>query len=139
MDDESLRRELLEHSDANPSGCISPNDLVYVIYTSGTTGQPKGVMCSHSGLINRIQWMNKSYPLTEDDRVLQKTPYVFDVSIRELLWASFYGARIVFADPDRHNYANYLVEWIEREAITVLHFVPSMLAAFTDTLQGIQR
>lgn len=72
LDDESLRHELELLSDENMARQISPNDLAYVIYTSGTTGQPKGVMCTHRGLINRIQWMNKSYPLTAADRVLQK-------------------------------------------------------------------
>ncbi|CAI1711099.1 Linear gramicidin synthase subunit D [Serratia marcescens] len=139
LDDESLRHELELLSDENMARQISPNDLAYVIYTSGTTGQPKGVMCTHRGLINRIQWMNKSYPLTAADRVLQKTPYIFDVSVWELIWASLYGANIVFADPDGHKDADYLIELIERETITVLHFVPSMLAAFTETLQGIQR
>lgn len=139
LDDESLRNELSQLNDKNVRRQISPNDLAYIIYTSGTTGQPKGVMCTHSGLINRIQWMNKSYPLTETDRVLQKTPYIFDVSVWELIWASFYGANIIFADPDGHKDANYLIDLIERETITVLHFVPSMLAAFTETLQGIQR
>ena len=51
---------------------IASNNLAYVIYTSGTTGKPKGVMLEHSGIVNRIMWMNDTYPLTITDKILQK-------------------------------------------------------------------
>ncbi|WP_257593956.1 AMP-binding protein [Lactiplantibacillus plantarum] len=72
------------------------SDLAYIIFTSGTTGKPKGVMIEHGGLSNRIQWMNATYPITEKDRVYQKTNFVFDVSVWEQVWALLEGARIVF-------------------------------------------
>ena len=71
-------------------------DLAYVIYTSGTTGQPKGVMIEHRSLVNRLNWMQKNYPLGEKDVILQKTPYTFDVSVWELLWWPIAGAQLVF-------------------------------------------
>ncbi|MDP1574997.1 MAG: amino acid adenylation domain-containing protein [Coxiellaceae bacterium] len=112
----------------------APTDLAYVIYTSGTTGNPKGVAITHSGAVNRIHWMQSTYPLNEHDAVLQKTPYSFDVSVWELLWAHWTGARIVIARPDGHKDPQYLQALIEKEKITVLHFVPSMLSAFTEAL-----
>ena len=63
-------------------------------------------------------------------RVLQKTPYSFDVSVWEFLWPLMVGARLVLRRPDGHRDPQYLLEIIEREKITTLHFVPSMLFAF---------
>ncbi len=38
-----------------------PDDLAYVIYTSGSTGAPKGVMNTHQGICNRLQWMQEHF------------------------------------------------------------------------------
>lgn len=111
-----------------------PDDLAYVMYTSGTTGQPKGVLISHRGIVNRIDWMQKQFPLTSKDVVLQKTPYHFDVSVWELLWAHWTGACLVMAKPDGHKDSTYLQKLIKEQGITVLHFVPSMLSAYTQEL-----
>jgi len=104
--------------------------LAYVIYTSGTTGKPKGVMLEHSGIVNRIQWMQSMYPIGTEDVVLQKTPYGFDVSVWELLWAHWYGATIVLAKPGGHKDSEYLTRLIQENNVTTLHFVPSMLDAY---------
>ena len=67
----------------------SSNNLAYVIYTSGTTGKPKGVMVEHVGVVNKLLWMCVTYNIGSSDVVLQKTPYVFDVSVWEFLWPIF--------------------------------------------------
>ena len=72
----------------------------YVIYTSGSTGRPKGVMIPHSGIVNRLHWMQAEYGLTADDRVLQKTPSGFDVSVWEFFWPLIEGAALVVARPE---------------------------------------
>jgi amino acid adenylation domain-containing protein len=104
--------------------------LAYLIFTSGSTGRPKGVMNSHRGIVNRILWMQERYGLTPADRVLQKTPYSFDVSVWEFFWPLVTGAKLVLALPGGHQDSSYLVRTIAEEGITVTHFVPSMLGAF---------
>src|SRR6202035_3354812 len=104
----------------------------YVIYTSGSTGRPKGVVNTHRGIVNRLLWMQAAYGLTAADRVLQKTPASFDVSVWEFFWPLLTGARLVMARPDGHQDAAYLVETIEKEGITTLHFVPSMLQVWLE-------
>ncbi len=119
------------------SGCavtavprVGGEHLAYVMYTSGSTGQPKGVETSHAALLNRLAWMQAEYAIGSGDRVLQKTPYTFDVSVWELIWPLMTGACLVLAKPGGHRDAEYLHALIRRERITLTHFVPSMLAAF---------
>jgi amino acid adenylation domain-containing protein len=120
-----------ESGDGLESGA-RPENLAYVIYTSGSTGKPKGVMNTHKGLCNRLWWMQQEYRLGESDRVLQKTPYSFDVSVWEFLWPLMTGARLIVARPEGHRDSRYLAEVVEREQITTMHFVPSMLQAFVE-------
>ncbi|HVR99644.1 MAG TPA: non-ribosomal peptide synthase/polyketide synthase, partial [Thermoanaerobaculia bacterium] len=107
-------------------------NLAYVIHTSGSTGMPKGVMIPHRGIVNRLLWMQEAYPLTPGDRVLQKTPFNFDVSLGELFGPLLAGARLVFARPEGHKDTRYLADVIARERITSVHFVSSMLWAFLE-------
>jgi amino acid adenylation domain-containing protein len=114
---------------------VRGENLAYVIYTSGSTGRPKAAMNSHRGIVNRLLWMQEQYQLTSGDRVLQKTPYSFDVSVWEFFWPLLAGASLVMARPEGHRDRDYLVQLIEREQITVLHFVPSMLEAFLEAAE----
>ena len=122
----------------NQSSAVDPGDLAYVIYTSGSTGQPKGAMNGHRAICNRLLWMQNQYGMTPDDSVLQKTPFSFDVSVWEFFWPLTVGARLVMAKPGGHRDPVYLLDVIEKERITIMHFVPSMLAAFL-TVAGLDR
>ncbi|WP_432783775.1 amino acid adenylation domain-containing protein [Pseudomonas corrugata] len=111
---------------------VAASDLAYVLYTSGSTGQPKGVMNEHGALMNRLYWMQDAFPIGPNDRVLQKTPYSFDVSVWEFFWPLITGATLVVARPDGHRDPAYLSQLIQQEQVTTLHFVPSMLRAFVE-------
>ena len=111
-------------------GGAGADNLAYVIYTSGSTGRPKGVMSTHRGVVNRIAWAQRAYGLTPDDRVLQKTPVSFDVSVPELFWPLAVGARLVLARPGGQRDPAYLMRRIEEQGVTTVHFVPPMLQVF---------
>ncbi|WP_051856245.1 non-ribosomal peptide synthetase [Streptomyces sp. NRRL B-1347] len=104
----------------------------YVIYTSGSTGRPKGVVVEHAAIVNRLVWMQHQYGLDATDRVLQKTPSSFDVSVWEFFWPLISGAAIVVAPPGAHREPALLARLIQDTGVTTTHFVPSMLRAFTD-------
>ncbi|MGW7712674.1 non-ribosomal peptide synthetase, partial [Streptomyces sp. NPDC054771] len=107
-----------------------PEHPAYVIYTSGSTGRPKGVVVAHEGVVNRLAWMQEDYGLGASDRVLQKTPVGFDVSVWEFFWPLTAGATLVVARPDGHRDPGYLAEVIRTERVTVAHFIPSMMQVF---------
>ncbi|WNV05425.1 amino acid adenylation domain-containing protein [Candidatus Methylospira mobilis] len=111
---------------------LSPQHLAYLIYTSGSTGAPKGVGNTHAALHNRLAWMQELLSLDAKDRILQKTPWSFDVSVWEFLLPLFTGARLIIAKPNGHKDPGYLAGVIADFGITTLHFVPSMLVVFVE-------
>ena len=129
--------EIGRHPDGDLEGGSGPGDLAYVIYTSGSTGKPKGAMNEHRAVCNRLLWMQDTYGLMTPDRVLQKTPFSFDVSVWEFFWPLMTGARLVIARPEGHKDPSYLVQRIREEGITTLHFVPSMLRVFLEA-EGVE-
>ncbi|MFT4199145.1 amino acid adenylation domain-containing protein, partial [Gordonia sp. (in: high G+C Gram-positive bacteria)] len=121
-------------SDADRRSPLRPEHAAYTLFTSGSTGEPKGVTVSHGAIVNRLAWMRDWATLDETDVFLQKTPITFDVSVPELFLPMVLGATLVIAAPGRHGDPAYLHDLIGREQITVVHFVPSMAAAFLDVL-----
>lgn len=115
---------------AAPWADPAPSDAAYVIYTSGSTGEPKGVVIEHRAIVNRLLWMREHYGVRSDDRVLQKTPATFDVSVWEFFLPLLCGATLVVAGPDAHRDPTELARLIRDQGITTAHFVPSMLDAF---------
>ncbi|HEV7672584.1 MAG TPA: non-ribosomal peptide synthase/polyketide synthase [Thermoanaerobaculia bacterium] len=114
----------------NLGGSWAAERMAYVILTSGSTGRPKGVVNTHRGILNRLFWTQRQYRLTTADRVMQKTPMSFDVSVWEFFWPLLAGAQLVIARPGGHRDSTYLADLIAEQGITLMHFVPAMLEAF---------
>ncbi|MEW7281314.1 amino acid adenylation domain-containing protein, partial [Aquimarina sp. 2201CG1-2-11] len=127
---DSLGEGLCNQPKTLPKDIVTPDQLAYVIYTSGSTGNPKGVLCEHRGLYNRLLWMTDDLDLVSDDVILQKTPYTFDVSVWELLLPLIIRCKLVIAKLDGHKDPKYLENLIWKNNVSVVHFVPSMLGAF---------
>ena len=123
---------LAGESTANLGVPVGGKDLAYAIYTSGSTGKPKGVLNVHEGIINRLLWMQDEFLLEPGDRVLQKTPYSFDISVWEFFWPLLSGALLVVSEPGGHRDPHYLIRLIRDEQISIAHFVPSMLRIFLE-------
>jgi len=131
-------------NDAIRTAPLRPQNPAYTIYTSGSTGTPKGAPNTHRALVNRLLWMQSAYGLDATDRVVQKTPYSFDVSVWEFFWPLLFGATLVVASPGKHREPEYLAKLVVRQRITTVHFVPSMLLAFLEhsasgTCAGLRR
>ncbi|MCX5046722.1 amino acid adenylation domain-containing protein, partial [Aldersonia sp. NBC_00410] len=121
-------------TDADRVAPLRADNTAYVIFTSGSTGRPKGVAVTHAAIVNQMRWRQAQYRLDESDVLLWKTPVTFDVSVWEMFWALGEGARLVVAVPDGHRDPGYLADVIEAQSVTTVHFVPSMLAVFAQSV-----
>ncbi|MFI9387082.1 amino acid adenylation domain-containing protein [Kutzneria sp. NPDC052558] len=119
-----------EFPDTEPDRVFDAGLPAYVMYTSGSTGRPKGVIVPHHAVVTRMAGMQADFGLSTQDRVLQKTPSSFDVSVWEFFWPLTQGATLVVAAPDGHRDPAYLAGLIRDQRVTTVHFVPSMLRLF---------
>ncbi|NKY89552.1 non-ribosomal peptide synthetase [Nocardia veterana] len=111
---------------------LHPLDAAYLLYTSGTTGRPKGVVIHHRGIANHVQWM-RDYLGFGEERILQKAPIGFDVSVFELVNALCTGSATVLPPPQWWQAdVEALAEIIHRHRITQISLVPSVVRAFID-------
>ncbi len=109
-----------------------PADPAYIIFTSGSTGKPKGAVIRHDSAVNRLHWMQRAYPIGAGDVILQKTPFIFDVSVWEIFWWALEGASVYFLAPGEEKEPAAILRAIEERGVTTMHFVPSMLGVFLE-------
>lgn len=114
---------------------LSQEDAAYVLFTSGSTGKPKGVKVGHGALSRRLDWIGRSWKITEHDRSALSTQLTFDPSLIELLVPLIHGASVALPPPGRllpESLASFVVE----KSVTMMAFVPSTLQRFLDGLAG---
>lgn len=114
----------------DPCVPVAAENVAYVYYTSGSTGTPKGVVIDHGCAMNRIEWLRRRYPLNVGDRVLYKTPLIFDVAIWEIFGPLIAGATVLMADPGGESDVAHISQLLTAEHPVFAHFVPSMLEAY---------
>lgn len=107
-------------------------DLAYILHTSGTTGEPKGVKIRKDGVINYSLYQIETLNWSNKDIIVQKTPYIWDVSLRELIVPFLCGATVVITENEKHKDPEYILNLIKKEKLTFVHFVPSMLNIFLE-------
>jgi amino acid adenylation domain-containing protein len=118
-----------------PPPSISSDTPAYILYTSGSTGQPKGVVVCHGALRNHMQWMQDTFPLTDADRVLQRTQLSFDASVWEIQAPLLAGATLVLTPDGNLDDPEAFVELLVRQRLTILQLVPSLLRRLLEEKQ----
>jgi amino acid adenylation domain-containing protein len=108
----------------------------YAIFTSGSTGTPKGAVVRRAGMANHLLAKVEELGLGPGDTVAQNASQCFDISVWQLLAPLAAGGRVaVVEDQAAHDPAR-LLERVERERVTVLEVVPSVLGFFLDEALG---
>ncbi|HYT33362.1 MAG TPA: amino acid adenylation domain-containing protein, partial [Thermoanaerobaculia bacterium] len=109
-----------------------PRSLAYVIFTSGSTGAPKGAMIEHRGMVNHLFAKIGDLELTGSDTVAQTASQCFDISVWQFLAALLVGGRVVVLGDEVAHDPGRLLGSIEREAISIVEVVPSVLRAMLE-------
>jgi amino acid adenylation domain-containing protein len=139
LDDEECKAEIRRQPGENLRGAISGENLAYLMYTSGSTGQPKGAMIHHHGMLNHLLAKIHSLKLSEKDNVAQNAPSSFDISIWQMLASLLAGGRIQIVPDGTALDASGLLESMEKNHISVLETVPTMLAMMVENSPGSER
>lgn len=120
---------------------IKPADsnAAYVIYTSGSTGEPKGVIGTHRGALNRFHWMWEKYPFEAGEVCCQKTSLSFVDSIWEIFGPLLQGMPMIIIADDVVKDPNELVTALAAGGVTRIVVVPSLLEALLNVSDLRQR
>ena len=118
---------------------VYPENPAYVIYTSGSTGRPKGVVGTHRSVVNRLRWMWDEYPFAEDEICCQKTSLSFLDSLAEIFSPLLCGMPCVILRDSVAKFSDGLLSAVERESITRLVVVPSLLRSLLTHIEGHHR
>lgn len=118
---------------------INPDSPAYVIYTSGSTGQPKGVVGTQRGIINRISWMQQAFPYDHGEVACQKTAMSFVDSVAEIFGPLLHGIPLVIMPDEVVKDPHRLVEILGARRVTRIVLVPSLLRAVLDAVPDIRK
>ncbi|MET7766929.1 amino acid adenylation domain-containing protein [Streptomyces sp. NPDC005393] len=131
LDDPSLIQELAGYADGaltddERTRPLRPAHPMWVIYTSGSTGRPKGVLVEHRAIVNFLESMQDSFPLTAQDRLLAVSTHGCDMAGFEFYLPLLSGATLLLAAQEQVLDPWALRELIRSAGATMVHATPSL-------------
>lgn len=128
--------EIAGCSGSPPAVTGSPDDCCFVVYTSGSTGKPKGVGSPHRSTVVMLSWLWATYPFGPEERFCHRTTLNFIVSVWEVFGALLRGVPVALAPEDASRDPHALIAFLERQRVTRLLLVPTLLRALLDAAPG---
>lgn len=117
-DEEKLCGLRKTHTDASP---------LYVVFTSGSTGIPKGVVASHSSVIDYIDAFIETVKIDETDVMASQSPFDYDGSIRDIYGTFKTGATTYIMPQKYFSTPIKLFEKLNEHKVTSLSWAVSAL------------
>lgn len=102
-------------------------DPVYSIFTSGSTGVPKGVVISHRGVIDYIDWAIETFKIDSSSVIGNQAPFYFDNSTLDIYLMYATGATLVIIPEQNFSFPAMLIDTLNEHKITFVFWVPFVL------------
>ncbi len=128
------RLDLSEQPDHDLDRDVDAAMLAYIIFTSGSTGKPKGVILQHQPVVNLIEWVNQTFAVNADDRLLFVTSLCFDLSVYDIFGILAAGATVVVPTEEETGDARALAALLNEREITFWDSAPAALQQITPLL-----
>lgn len=132
-------RKLPHHNpvDANRIAPLSSGHPAYVIYTSGSTGVPKGVVVTHEGLNNYLQWSVRKYNASQGSGAPAHSSIGFDLTITSIYPQLLMGRPVIFTRGQRdvENLAEILQS---SKDLTLVKLTPAHMEMLNNSLTAEQ-
>ena len=106
---------------------VIDTDPCYIMYTSGSTGVPKGVVITHRGVIDYIEWAISALKVNNSDIIGNQAPFFFDNSTLDIYLCWSTGATLHIIPESFFIFPAKLIDYLEQHKITFVFFVPSIL------------
>lgn len=110
------------------------SDAAFIRYTSGTTGSSKGVVLSHTSILQRVEAASKALNLTADDAVLWVLPMAFHFLVTVLVYLRSGTSIIVCKD----LLAQTIIHDANQHHATLLYASPMHFRLLAADLSGQQ-